>query len=781
MITWLVKRKWLLVNIFLVALLLSLTGVQVADRGSTPNRVLFGVGDEKVITLGHIAYAAGSVDYTYDGTDDNVQFQAALNALPATGGRLVDVSAVQKNFSVTVTRAIPNVTIEGSGAGSYFVNDGGTALFTAGGNNWVFQNLRTDAGNISMGATTGWMWTNITVAATYHAYRSPYGASSFNDTTVASLTDSGLTSGRIPIAGVGGLLSDSLDLTFSGSTLTATAIDTPTGRGATITVAASDATALEISQADYIVSGTATDELIAAIAAAGVGGHIRLSSGNFSMAASGIGDGNASCVFLLDYQWLQGSGKYSTKLNLVNGAQENVIGVLNKTGVCISDLEINANKTGNTETGPMNDGKQNAIYFTGVSKSTVNNCYTHDAIFHGIFNVSGNYNRFTNNDVYANRARPIHAQQASYNYYGQNYIHGNGTDDAVHVGGLFVIYAGACDGNIIEGNIIKDELLGAGIYVGGTNASDGNLIVGNTIVMSDADVTGINFNKGADASSAVGTIVSGNTIIAGRHGISFENGSFTATTIADNYIYGTGGRAIYAVNSQIRLRITGNYLRADSEESIYLFGGSSSSIISNNFIQAHDTYAGIRLKSTTYTIISDNQFNDCKWSVDEVTDGGNSSNTIIDNIETTIAQTPSMNTASINVRGNTYIRSGEIRTYTGSIATLTENAFNSKDNPFGQAVRLLSLEVYVSTNATATAPNIDCGIGSSATTDYTTLFDDLPGETIGFYTSTVTTPGTQTVPQLWASGSGNRYLNLSIKGAAATGMVATYTVTVMGN
>ena len=128
-----------------------------------------------------------------------------------------------------------------------------------------------------------------------------------------------------------------------------------------------------------------------------------------------------------------------------------------------------------------------------------------------------------------------------------------------------------------------------------------------------------------------------------------------------------------------------------------------------------------------------------------------------------------------------YIARGEIRTYSGIIATLTQDAYNSLDNPFGQAVRVLSLDIYVSTNATATSPNIDCGIGSSATTDYVTLFDDLPGETIGFYNSLIATPGTQTVPQLWASGSGNRYLNMSIKDAAATGMVATYTVTVMGN
>ena len=133
------------------------------------------------------------------------------------------------------------------------------------------------------------------------------------------------------------------------------------------------------------------------------------------------------------------------------------------------------------------------------------------------------------------------------------------------------------------------------------------------------------------------------------------------------------------------------------------------------------------------------------------------------------------------ISGNSgYLARGEIRTLQGNIATLTENAYNSVDNPFGQNVALLSLDIYVATAATATSPNIDCGIGSSATTDYTTLFDDLPGETIGIYNSKIATPGTQTQPILWQTGAGNRYLNMSIKDAAATGMVATYVATVMG-
>ena len=274
-----VSRRWsLLVCVVIIAILLGSMSLQIVDQGA----------GKKVITLGHIAYAAGSVDYSYDGVDDDVQFQAALDALPATGGRLVNVSAVQLNFSAIVTRAIDNVSIDGSGRGSYFTNDGVTDLFTAGGDNWVFSNIRTDAGDIGMGATTGWMWTNVTIDATYYAYRSPYGQSIMNDVTVASLTDSGLTSGRVPIAGVGGLLSDDIDLTFSGDTLTVTNITAPVGRVATFVVAASDADAQSIAQADYVCDGTADDvEIQAAIDALPAGGgRIHLTQGTFTIAST---------------------------------------------------------------------------------------------------------------------------------------------------------------------------------------------------------------------------------------------------------------------------------------------------------------------------------------------------------------------------------------------------------------------------------------------------------------------------------------------------------------
>lgn len=164
-------------------------------------------------------------------------------------------------------------------------------------------------------------------------------------------------------------------------------------------------------------------------------------------------------------------------------------------------------------------------------------------------------------------------------------------------------------------------------------------------------------------------------------------------------------------------------------------------------------------------------------SMDSTTIGNSIKNLTISGATASVADTGTLNRVC---ECNGYIARGETKTITGSISTLTENAFNSLLNPYGVSMRVVSLDVYISKAATSTEPNIDCGIGSSATADYNNLFDDLPGEIAGLYRSTAGTPGVQTTPIIWKGFSGNKYLNMSIKGAAATGMVATYVITVMG-
>lgn len=151
---------------------------------------------------------------------------------------------------------------------------------------------------------------------------------------------------------------------------------------------------------------------------------------------------------------------------------------------------------------------------------------------------------------------------------------------------------------------------------------------------------------------------------------------------------------------------------------------------------------------------------------------------------TAVSKSPSTVLGGINnIHSNRgYLAPGEVTTYSGSIATLTQNAYNSLDNPFGQDVLVLDTTWYYTT-ATSNAATLDSGIGSSATTDYTTLLANAPLNTtapVAYHSVHTATYGQQTTPILWKSGSGNRYLNMSIKDAAATSLVCGYTVRVMG-
>ena len=131
-----------------------------------------------------------------------------------------------------------------------------------------------------------------------------------------------------------------------------------------------------------------------------------------------------------------------------------------------------------------------------------------------------------------------------------------------------------------------------------------------------------------------------------------------------------------------------------------------------------------------------------------------------------------------------YIGKGETRTISGALAGGALGAVTSIDNPFRQAVRVLSVDIEITTQSAASG-TLCVGIGSSATTDYATMFSVLPTD-VGttypyFFNSTKTaTYGVQTNAINWATGSGNRYLNF-YNHAATTSLVATYTITVMGN
>ncbi len=166
--SWVSSHKVVVSLLLLTAVLLAVVPVQVGWQQGGDGVVPKLIGGVPTITIGS-ASAAGTADYTCDGVQDNVQFQAALNALPATGGR-ISVLAFNYSFAATVTRAINNITIEGVGLSSYITYNAANAIFSAGAQSgWVFRNFRTDAGGITVAGSTAYTVENVMVTATYMA------------------------------------------------------------------------------------------------------------------------------------------------------------------------------------------------------------------------------------------------------------------------------------------------------------------------------------------------------------------------------------------------------------------------------------------------------------------------------------------------------------------------------------------------------------------------------------------------------------------------------------
>ena len=113
--------------------------ITVSILGSmlTVDRVKKGNKTEAIITIGSQVSASTTADYIATGSAaaQTSILQSALNALPATGG-ILNILSGTFTVNATLTRAIPNVTIEGIGNSTSFSDNGVTPIFTAGGNGW---------------------------------------------------------------------------------------------------------------------------------------------------------------------------------------------------------------------------------------------------------------------------------------------------------------------------------------------------------------------------------------------------------------------------------------------------------------------------------------------------------------------------------------------------------------------------------------------------------------------------------------------------------------------
>lgn len=321
-------------TIKLVALLMIVAMLVVGLYNSFPGSTTDPVSNLKSsLTLTSVS-AAGTADVTADGTSDDVDLQDLIDDLPAAGGRVEVLSGTYSwDALATVTRAINNVTIDGTGYGTYVDSDGITAPITAGGNNWVISNMRFDSPGPNMGATTGWVWINVWVGATHYDYRN----------ATNSITDG----------------------TVTATTANITTLNAPTGRGATYVVAASDAPEHVKAQADYVSSGGDDGVLLnnAVAACPASGGTIWLSTGTFEISTTWtinksitvVGAGNGGAIT---------SGV--TIIKQANSA--NLARIINATGndVNIRDIYVNGNTANNT------DG---IGIFIGGANSSIENCF----------------------------------------------------------------------------------------------------------------------------------------------------------------------------------------------------------------------------------------------------------------------------------------------------------------------------------------------------------------------------------------------------------------------
>ncbi len=749
------SKKWRILQGFLivcVAFALIVNGVVFVQQ---PNGNALTIGGQKAITIGMtgIAYAAGTPDYTCDGVADDIQFQLALNALPApSGGRVVVLSGTYVFTALTtVTRVLDNITIEGMGRGSYITGDGVTAVFTAGGNNWKFSDLRTDVGGIAMGATTGWMWENVLAGAVYYTMRTAAdGNLDLGGVQVDSFMDSGLTNGRIPIAGVAGLIGDDADLTWAGgggNTLSATnatvsgLLDAQTGRGATLTVAASNATALEIAQADYVCDGVNDEaEINAAFAALpAVGGKVQLTEGLFNISDNVIPVSNST---------LNGMGKSTRLLLKVAAGGIDIIRIVDGslTGITISNIQFDGGDLhGPGETDSVALLVQGSAAGTKPTKILFTNNWVNRFTWPAVFVYSYSENIVITENMFWDNQN-AHVEAAFVNAVGtvisNNTFYGTEGDSAIETN--------LSKGTVISGNTIFDVPRGM-FLKGGYSIS----VTGNTLIGSAVMNRGIEINAGSElwnsviANNTFRDISSGGGIKAGIY-ITGDPGDFHKNNVISGNTFSVCQVGIYVVAAAgdgfSNNLIEGNTFSNMTSYPMAL-SGNRNTVQGNHFLGSALGRL-LYIQDGNYNKILDNTFDsNTQLGIEEV---GGDYNYYIGNIFRDIGSTviAFVGTHDIIDDNEGYISQGEIKTASGSLAAGVANAISfAWHNPELKDIFIKKVVVEITTGSVTAGSEIDVGIADDAagTNRGTEFFNNLDANDVDINDSWVAGDGgTQT-------------------------------------
>lgn len=325
------------------------------------------------------------------------------------------------------------------------------------------------------------------------------------------------------------------------------------GRGATFFVAASDATALEIAQADYICDGTADDvQIQAAIDALPAGGgSIRLSSGTFTIAADATinltgktqielkGSLSTTIVFASN----PGAARYLVDVNIASGWAE------------ISGIRFYGGSYANA----------GGIYITTINPCHIHDCYIHHFGKNGVSNAQETHVtncRITSNDGWGVR---IHDRSVV----SHNHIAAGGVDQlGGGTGGVYIANAE----NVVSNNRISGGNQGIRLAGEGT-------ITGNTIQPNVG-------SRGIYADIGAGGTISGNRIDAHI----FGDPSFGIDVYTNSYLLTITGNTIDHCTTGIRLNtgsmncvVTGNSVKNATTEFSDVAQSDTNTIANNSF------------------------------------------------------------------------------------------------------------------------------------------------------------------------------------------------------
>ena len=492
----------------------SLTNIQTACTNDFHN---IGGTDADTIYTDSDAIAAIKGDASWNATDWDTAYgwgdwsgEGFLTDI--TGESILDLSDTPAAFDTgKYLKSTADGTVWDTPAG-----DGGYTNLTefVDQNSWkvFYSNDSGEVIELALGADNTYLMSNgADQAPTFEAGGG--GASQLSD-----LSDVGVTT---PTAG-NALMADG-DSWESRALVEADISDLAIGRAFTLTIAASDASALEISQADYVCDGADDDVQIQAAldALPSQGGTVKLSSGSFTIEAT---------IILPPIPFtLSGDGTESTRLTLQDGVNDNMFTYTSATSVTFITMEnmrLDGNRdnqtTGNiiniapTEGAHVWDARFRNLFILQAKNKAFISTDVHDYIFE---NLTVEYCGTTANNaviewtagqnaimikclVKLNDARALSIQGGYHSIINNMFV--QNAENAIIVNGEYCRIIGndfsdnsygnvgvsnhiwtLSDDNIIEGNIFHGASPAYCIKIDA--GSDNNLIVSNNFVEWDTD------------------------------------------------------------------------------------------------------------------------------------------------------------------------------------------------------------------------------------------------------------------------------------------------------